>query len=121
MIQSITALTCTQTALTLAKQLDVASLEFQLTSANTQPGCSIQMTLCFISPEKRNKLLCTLILAQLGLQRYTGVPVHRDICATIRISYIEQAIAIFTIHLHICINKYRKALSSISAHPPSAF
>ena len=38
--------------------------------------------------------------------------------------YIEQAIAIFTIHLHInvCIdNKHGEALSSISAHPPSAF
>ena len=49
---SITALTCTQTALTLAKQLDVASLEVWLTSANTQPGCSIQMILCFKSREK---------------------------------------------------------------------
>ena len=37
----------------------------------------------------------------LGLQQYTGVPVHRYIFATIRISYIEQAIVIFTIHLHM--------------------
>ena len=36
------------------------------------------------------------------LQRYTGVPVHHDIfCHDKNILYIEQAIAIFTIHLHM--------------------
>ena len=50
---------------------------------------------------------------------YWYIPIY---FATIQISYIEQAIAIFMTHLHIlCINKHGKALSSISAHPPSAF
>ena len=39
-----------------------------------------------------------------GLQRYTGVPVHHNIfCHDTNIIYIyiEQTIAIFTIHLHM--------------------
>ena len=55
----------------------------------------------------------------IDLQQYTGVPVHHDIFLPWYEYCILNKVSQYLRYIHICINKHEKALSSISAHPPS--